>query len=156
MEKKEDIGNYKGIFTNTYNDLNEIVSEDDNIKLFDSLLKLSNVKAPDLTFSGMLNIEKGTRVNIYKGIVKCLDEIALKENTRIFKASITVNNISIDNRNKMDNLIIKYFNNINISIDDINNLEDIQYCHDNILFYYVPIMIFILEYHIKSKLIKSN
>ena len=48
------------------------------------------------------------------------------------------------------NIIIKHLNNIDITVDDINTLDDVQYNKSISLFYEIPIVIYILEKIIKN------
>lgn len=47
-------------------------------------------------------------------------------------------------------IIIKYFNDEDITNDDYDKLDIINYSDNIVLFYYVPIAIYILEYYIKK------
>lgn len=47
-------------------------------------------------------------------------------------------------------IIIKYFNDENITEEDYEKLDIINYSDNIVLFYYVPIAIYILEYYIKK------
>lgn len=48
------------------------------------------------------------------------------------------------------NIIIKYFNNVEIKPEDIYAIEDIDFEHDIVLFYNIPVIIYILEHKVKS------
>lgn len=48
------------------------------------------------------------------------------------------------------NIIIKYFNNIEIEPEDIDTIQDIDFESNISLFYNIPILIYILEYNVKS------
>lgn len=54
------------------------------------------------------------------------------------------------------NIIIKYFNNTEITLVDIDQLLDIKYDKSPKLFYYLPIVIYILEHNIKNLLFKEE
>lgn len=98
--------------------------------------------------------------------LKYIDEEApsINEKIEIFNKSLidNINNStlydisddSIDDEIRLSNFIIKYFNNIDISIEDLDVLQNLKYQSSIYLFYYIPIIIFILEYYIKRKLTK--
>lgn len=48
------------------------------------------------------------------------------------------------------NIIIKYFNNIEITPEDVDTIQDIDFESNISLFYNIPILIYILEYNVKS------
>lgn len=91
------------------------------------------------------------------------NSISINKKIEIFNEEL-INNIfnnilytideSSDDEVKLSNFIIKYFNNISISIDDLNILQNLRYESSIYLFYYIPIIIYILEYTIKEKLTK--
>ena len=58
--------------------------------------------------------------------------------------------------NDYRNIIIKYFNDIDITSDDIDALENVDYRHCKELFYYIPIIIFCLESTVKTILNKKE
>jgi len=55
-----------------------------------------------------------------------------------------------DNDNILYNIIIKYFNSMDITEEDILNIENINYENNIRLFYFIPCVIFCLERYIKS------
>ena len=58
--------------------------------------------------------------------------------------------------NDYRNIIIKYFNDIDITSEDIDALENVDYRHCKELFYYIPIIIFCLESTVKTILNKKE
>ena len=56
------------------------------------------------------------------------------------------------NDKPMKNIIIKYFNNTDISLDDIALLKHIDYAPNKALFYLVPFVIFILKNQLEKLL----
>ena len=50
----------------------------------------------------------------------------------------------------LSDIIIKYFNDHDITEDDLDALDVYNYMDNAMQFYYVPIVIFILEYYIKA------
>lgn len=63
-----------------------------------------------------------------------------------------------DSENKFYNIIIDYFNKDKLSIDSkvLKMIEDIDYKQDIILFYTIPMIIFIVENSIRELLIKKD
>lgn len=156
--RTEDNKTYKGLLNIIEPEIIDNENESSNIQLFNSLVKITGVNIPEITdktFSGMLTLKKTTNEQIYRGLLTYIEQKELKERTMLFKASIMINNSEIENRKKIDNIIIKYFNNIDLSMEDINSLEEVYYIPDNILFYYIPIVIYIFEEQIKKKLVKK-
>lgn len=64
--------------------------------------------------------------------------------------------IPLTTEQQMYNIIIKYFNNSEIEIHDITNMENIDYEHGLFLFHYLPIIIFIMQESVKIKLLKNK
>lgn len=58
--------------------------------------------------------------------------------------------------NSLDNIIIKYFNDIDLNREDIDALEDIDYKDNCELFFKLPVIIYIVEYYIKKLMCKDN
>lgn len=71
---------------------------------------------------------------------------------RVFLNNVIENVKYGDNKTKfLHNIIIKYFNDENISKDDLKNLEYLDFVEDDIdLFYYIPCIIYIIEQEIRS------
>lgn len=71
---------------------------------------------------------------------------------RVFLNNVIENVKYGDNKTKfLHNIIIKYFNDENISKDDLKNLEYLDFVEDDIdLFYYIPCVIYIMEQEIRS------
>ncbi|WP_301214507.1 hypothetical protein [uncultured Clostridium sp.] len=71
---------------------------------------------------------------------------------RVFLNNVIKNVKYGDNKTKfLHNIIIKYFNDENISKDDLKNLEYLDFLEDNVdLFYYIPCVIYIIEQEIRS------
>lgn len=71
---------------------------------------------------------------------------------RVFLNNVIKNVKYGDNKTKfLHNIIIKYFNDENISKDDLKNLEYLDFVEDDIdLFYYIPCVIYIMEQEIRS------
>lgn len=63
-----------------------------------------------------------------------------------------INNCNTNNA--LINIIIKYFNNVEITIDDLKELREIDYFENYELYYCIPMVIFCLEESIKNSLIK--
>jgi hypothetical protein len=66
--------------------------------------------------------------------------------------AIIQNTLFDSNNKKIYNIIIKYFNNLDISSDDIIALENIDYSDTVSLFYTIPMVIYCIEYYIKNLL----
>lgn len=148
--QREDQSLYNGIVNILETDL-----EAEEIEIFKGIVNITDVPIEVTNiFNGILEISNEVKIQLYDGILNILKEADAKEQIVLFKGMVFLNNSVAHNRNKIDNLIIKYFNNMDISITDIKNLEDVQYTPDSILFYYIPIVIFILEKYIINKLIK--
>lgn len=58
--------------------------------------------------------------------------------------------------NDLDNIIIKYFNDKNLSKNDLDSLDSIDYKDNYELFFKLPIILFILEYYIKKLMLKER
>ena len=58
--------------------------------------------------------------------------------------------------NELDNIIIKYFNDIDLSRNDIEVMDNIDYRDSYELFFKLPIVLFILEYNIKKIMLKER
>ena len=58
--------------------------------------------------------------------------------------------------NELDNIIIKYFNDIDLSRNDIEAMDNIDYRDSYELFFKLPIVLFILEYSIKKIMLKER
>ena len=58
--------------------------------------------------------------------------------------------------NELDNIIIKYFNDIDLSRNDIEVIDSIDYRDSYELFFKLPIVLFILEYSIKKIMLKER
>ena len=58
--------------------------------------------------------------------------------------------------NELDNIIIKYFNDIDLSRNDIEVMDNIDYRDSYELFFKLPIVLFILEYSIKKIMLKER
>ena len=56
----------------------------------------------------------------------------------------------------LSNIIIKYFNDININSNDIDTLKDIDYKDNYELFFKLPIIIYIVEYYCKKLMSKES
>lgn len=71
---------------------------------------------------------------------------------RVFLNNVIENVKYEDNKTKfLHNMIIKYFNDENISNNDLKNLEYLDFLEDNVdLFYYIPCVIYIIEQEIRS------
>ena len=56
----------------------------------------------------------------------------------------------------LSNIIIKYFNDININSNDIDTLKDIDYKDNYELFFKLPVIIYIVEYYCKKLMSKES
>ena len=82
------------------------------------------------------------------------DEILL-DGYEIFEQELFDNITNNTLISDISDIIIKYFNNIKISGDDILVISNMEYKEEKKLFYYIPIIIFILENQI-IKLLRRN
>lgn len=167
-----------------YNELYYIDNTSEDTKLFDGILryvdengKMSRVDKykgsikviSDLeTFSGSVNIIDGENINKFNGSVNVSDgkltnvfngkilNIIPTFNTDTFKGKIYNDNSYNISVNKINNIIIKYFNGSDITKEDVDNLESLNYIDSLQLFYNIPIVIFILEQYIKKHLSKEG
>lgn len=71
-----------------------------------------------------------------------------------FKSNIK-NNKKISGH-PMKNIMIKYFNNEEITIDDLQQLKHIDYMENKEFYYMIPITIFCIEQQLASKLVQSS
>lgn len=127
--KHEDLSTYKG-----------------SIDIIGSSTNSDSYKG-SLSISGELE-----RINTFKSSMIITPNISKIDRKNTFNGNIIIFNEFLAQVQKIDNIIIKYFNDIELSIEDIDNLENIEYVHHKDLFYKIPIVIFILEHYIKKQL----
>ena len=96
---------------------------------------------------------RNTDSDFYNPIITIPHELLVKaaNNDLYTIAEIQMNPILL-----FHNLLIKYFNDTELTISDFNFLEDIEFCDDMPFFYMIPLMIFIIEYYEKIELSKRN
>ena len=58
--------------------------------------------------------------------------------------------------NELDNIIIKYFNDIDLSRKDIMAMDNIDYRDSYELFFKLPVVLYIVEYYIKKLMLKDR
>ena len=58
--------------------------------------------------------------------------------------------------NDLDNIIIKYFNDIDLSRKDIMAMDNIDYRDSYELFFKLPVILYIVEYYIKKLMLKDR
>lgn len=127
------------------------------------------VEFPDLTKKRPLIYAQGkyidnpvsiflTRIEDYYRMVYAR-ELVNKDNylINVFDAELMdrIFNHNIYNEKIYKNIFIKYFNNLEISPDDIYSIEDIEFDHNKDLFYQIPILIYIIDKKI-TKLLKNK
>ena len=117
-------------------------------ELIDSKTNIfSNRPEPYLQMNYSYNLE-GVPQSISPGLVFEIFDAPLLEgiaNNKLFGDDI------------LSDLIIKYFNDIEVTEEDLDSLDTYDYKDNAMQFYYVPICIFILEYKIKELMkIKAN
>lgn len=65
-----------------------------------------------------------------------------------------INNELYKDENTWLNIIVKYFNSIEINTTDLKSINDIEYNDSINLFFYIPMLIFAIESYVKSILLK--
>ncbi len=86
------------------------------------------------------------KTNVYAEEVPIInsDLISRIKNNKLYE--------TIDDINRYKNIIIKHFNSMNITLEDVKALDNIDYFDNIELFYNIPMIIFILEYYIRGSL----
>lgn len=113
--------------------------------LMSSVCAINLINEVDNTFNVSSNIS--VLDNIKNN--KCILTTLIKQNKFInYKCTININNEYYVDRNNIYDIIIKYFNDMEITSEDIQNIDRLHYIDTITLFYCIPMIIFILEQEI--------
>lgn len=136
---QESLSEYKGSITITGDTKNKdlysgsitILGEEDESNSIDNLSTFDESNM--ITIKGSISTKTTTETKTLEGVVNVDNEF---------------NKLLIG----LDNIIIKYFNYIELDKEDMDALCNMSYIHHRDLYYRIPIIIFILEYYIRKNL----